>query len=85
MYDTYQTLQLAKKLKPVLLLDRTVLSRYFTEKQFTPTCDFNSVLSYSNGTSEIQKTIIPDLIFILECNLPTLRNRFTPEELATNK
>ena len=89
MYDTYQTLQLAKRLNPVLLLDRTILSRYFTEKQFSPTCEFNSLLSYhkstSNGTWEIQKTIIPDIIFILECSLDTLKNRFSAKESITDK
>lgn len=86
---SYNALQIAPVAKPVILLDRTLISRYLTEKQFDDKFNFDRTLHF-NPTRDseiigIQKTIIPDLIFVFECNLDTLKNRFTPEELMTEK
>ena len=86
---SYNALQIAPVAKPIILLDRTVISRYFTELQFNNKLDFDTMLTFKptpdSGIMGIQKTIIPDLIFVLECNLDTLKSRFTPEELTTDK
>jgi thymidylate kinase len=62
--------------KPIILLDRTVLSRYHVERQKNSNYDFDNLLS---------EAIIPDIIFIISCDIVHLKNRFTYEELQTKQ
>lgn len=62
--------------KPIILLDRTVLSRYHVERQKNANYDFDNLLS---------EAVIPDIIFVISCDIEHLKNRFTYEELQTKQ
>ena len=82
---TYRDLQTSPVQKPLIILDRTLVDRYLTEKRYNPQADFTSVRSFPSetNTQKIQQTIIPDLIFILDCKLKTLLGRMKPNEVKT--
>lgn len=87
--DTYDNLQKSPLPKPIILLDRTILSRYLTEKKYDKNFDFNKITTFTkilrDGKTEIQNTIIPDLIFVLDCTVETLLSRFEVGENETEQ
>ncbi|MEI8091736.1 MAG: hypothetical protein WCG98_06000 [bacterium] len=86
LYDMYKMLQYLPVTKPMILLDRTIVSHYFTERLRNDDVDFQSLLQYSTdnlGIQEIRETIIPEIIFVFDCTLQTLENRFRKEDRET--
>ena len=73
--------------KPTMLLDRTILSRYLTEKRYDKDFAFDKITTFTNitrqGKEEIQDTIIPDIIFVLDCTVDKLLSRFKKGEKET--
>lgn len=75
---------------PVLLLDRTILSRDFVNLQYVDGIDDMSIEDFYNTWNYISSItndniIVPDIIFALQAETSVLLNRFTGEELETTQ
>jgi len=75
IYDAYNTNNAA-----MILLDRSLISRYFVLRQKGKT-DYHDVLTFNHTQHGIRNTIIPDISFILHASKEVLleRNELTSD------